>query len=57
MKRRVATMVVLSFALHGWLFWAAPVREVQAPSGVVALKIGQVKLASAAVPEKVAAAP
>ena len=48
MKWRMANMVVLSFALHGWLLWPTPAREVSAPSGVVALKLGQVKLASAA---------
>ncbi|WP_299595235.1 energy transducer TonB [uncultured Microbulbifer sp.] len=57
MKWRMATMVFLSFALHGWLLWAAPVREVQAPSGVVALKLGQVKLASATLSEKEVAPP
>lgn len=47
-KWRMTIMVAVSFALHGWLLWAAPAREVQAPSGVVAFKLGQVKLASAA---------
>ncbi|WP_231758362.1 energy transducer TonB [Microbulbifer elongatus] len=57
MTWRMVTMVVLSLALHGWLLWAAPVREVPPPSGVMALKLGQVKLASAAAPEKAAALP
>ncbi|WP_406828283.1 TonB family protein [Microbulbifer sp. ARAS458-1] len=54
-KWRMVTMMALSFMLHGWLLWAAPVRELQAPSGVVALKLGQVKLASAAAPERAVA--
>lgn len=52
MKWRMAMMVVLSFALHGWLLWATPAQEVSAPSGVVALKLGQVKLASVAAQQK-----
>ena len=48
MKWRMAIMAILSFALHGWLLWATPARETPAPSGVVALKLGQVKLVTAA---------
>ncbi|QIL91350.1 TonB family protein [Microbulbifer sp. SH-1] len=46
MKLRLTVMVVCSLALHAWLLWAAPAQEVRAPSGTVALKLGQLKLAA-----------
>ncbi len=44
----MTVMLICSFVLHGWLLWAKPATEVQAPSAAVALKLGQLKLASAA---------
>lgn len=44
MKLRLTVMVICSLALHAWLLWAAPAQEVRAPSGTVALKLGQLKL-------------
>ncbi|WGL16093.1 energy transducer TonB [Microbulbifer bruguierae] len=46
MNLRLTVMVICSLALHGWLLWAAPAPAVTAPSGSVALKLGQLKLAA-----------
>ncbi|WOX04538.1 energy transducer TonB [Microbulbifer pacificus] len=47
---RLTVMLICSFVLHLsllWaLLWAAPAQEVQGPSGTVALKLGQMRLAT-----------
>lgn len=40
-------MLLLSFALHGWLLRAAPATAIRAPAGKVALSLGQLRLSSA----------